>query len=261
MHTCNEKKQPLLIISAGVFILTYLIQIYCGRLGYINQQPITQIIILAVIVASTSALISLVFHVVVSNFKYTDKPNNYIEKNFTTLSTLKLFEICDNLSNDLHSLIEELLPLPDFESDFIDESSQQISRSRLAPCTAYSYGIIVLCMNVKDPFFFQSSENTTLQSYALKCMLRITKETDEAIGLGDAYNQDISSLVARDIKHMMHCIDFYKTTKDSDIHNPLAKFIVFLSKRISKDLLKNSPQILSFTQNQINKTTLLINKF
>ena len=261
MLICKEKKQSLALIAGAIFVLTYLIQIYCGKLGYIDQQPIAQIIILSLLIASISALLLLIFYIAISKFKDTDNSINRIENKIIAIPASKLFVICDELSNELHSLIEELLPLPDFESDYIDESIQQISHSRLAPCTAYSYGIIVLCMSIKDTMFFQSTENKTLQSYALNNMLDITKKTDEAIGLGDASNQEISTIVSRDIKHMMHCIDFYKATRNSKNGNPLAKFIVFLGKRISKDLLKCSPQIQKFTEDKINKTTLLINKF
>ena len=191
IHTCKEKKQSLSIIAVAVFLFTYLTQIYCGKLGYISQQPIARIILLALLIASAVALLSLIVYVALSKLKNTDKPISHIENNITTIPTSKLFEICDDLSNELHILIEELLPLPDFESDYIDESIQQISRSRLAPCTAYSYGIITLCMSIKDSMYFQSIENKTLQSYVLNSMLNITKETDEAIGLGHASNQEI----------------------------------------------------------------------
>ena len=253
IQTFKQKKQFLLIIAGTTFLLAYLIQVYSVKLGYSNQQHFVYTPLLSLLLSLTVFIITTIIYWLINspiNSKNsTDKDINISSSSLPS----ELCTACEDAVLELHNKIQEILPLPDFDSEYIDDFTEEFIKVRLAPCNAYCYGLIAKCMLERNSDFFQSEENNELQHYVLNNILSITKETNYASGMTSAPDAELVREAGNDLSLVMHCVSYLPKDKNISANYSLDKLIIFLSRKISKELLNKKTELTFITQDLLIK--------
>ena len=249
MVIIDKRKQRLRnLIAGGVILVAYLWQIYSPGIGV--AFSVNNVVVMLLSAFSFGLItylgITLVFWIPEKLKNSASKGESATDAS-VMISSAELFNVCDDVTKELHELIVKSLQLPDFESDIVDDMNDGITSSWLTPCMAYCYGLVAIGMLKRDNNFLQSDTNNDLQNHILQKMAKKLKETTLVCKAEESNNQELVNEVAEDLKVVIQAVQYYFDRVNEDKTAAFLQLIEFLTAKVHRELQQKLPELVSFT--------------
>ena len=240
----NKQKRIRNIVSGLVVLGSYLLQLISKGIGYnFSASHVIKVLLVSFLFGVIAYLVVTFIFWLIYRFKNSTNKNKTIVSITSTITSADVCEICDEVTQELHKIISDSLQIPDFESDLVDDMTQEITKSWFPPCVAFCYGLVSIRLLKADNNFLDTDVNKKLQNHVLQKMANKTKETAVLYGEGEKSNLELVEGATDDLKTVIQGVDYYFKHASENNKQPFAKLIEFLSGKVHKDLVQNIPEI------------------
>lgn len=229
-----------MLLVVGVVVISYLLQVYRDGIG--SSFSISSVSIILFYSFLLGLLVYIGFTLIHFMWQQT-KSGAHAKTNEFYVASKDLCSVCDDVSGELHQLINDSIQLPDFDSDLVDDMNKGVSSSWLTPCAAFSYGLVLISMLKRDLNFLQSSTNKNLQNHVLQTMADKVQETSLICKTEENTNQDLVNEVAEDLNVVIRAVLYYFKKYKSGADAPFDQLIDFLVVKVHRDLVQKLPNI------------------
>ena len=228
----NDKKKiwQRNLISGLAFVLAYIVQLINVNVeNEFDVISVTKILLIAFLFGILVYLVITGIYWIIRQFQGNEAPDSSVMAIDAAISPIELCNLCGELTVELHNSIVDSLQLQEFDSDLVDDMSEEITKSWVSPCLAFSYGLVSISMLNRDADFLHSDLNKRLQVYVMKQMAASTEKSIVTYGVGEASNQELVDEVTEDVKAVIRGVtDYFKQDKNGE-ELPFTSLIYFLS--------------------------------
>ncbi len=249
-------------LALGTIIISYALQIYSNGLG--ARFSVGEVLIIVLNSLLAGILTFAVITIAVRFFtKIQQKTGDDLlaDDIYKTLTPEDLSNVCDDITDELHQIITNSLPLPEFDSDLVEDMNQGIVGSWLTPCTAFCYGIVAICMLKRDVNFLQTSDNRYLRNHVLEKMAKQMNKTSLVCKSEENTNRELVDEVTADLKVVEHGVVHYFNCINEKNCVPYAKLVDYLTMKVHRELKQNLPEIDSVAENLLMRVDRQIQNF
>ena len=254
MFVTKKMKLQRNILSGVVVVIVYSVQVVnIGLEVEFDFNAVVKILIIAFL-SGLLFYIGLTFiYWVIFQLRAIKNQNNRTDSVRSNASATELCKVCDEVTLELHGLIANSLPMPKFDSELVDDMSDEISNSWLTPCFAFCYALVSICMLKRDINFLKSDTNERLQNHVMRKMADIANQSNIVYGEEEKINQELAEEVSRDMKTVIRGISFYFKQIKAKGEQPFARLIDFLSGKVHTKLQQELPELHSIANKLLIK--------
>lgn len=249
-------------LAIGAIVIAYILQIYSDGLGATFRVGDVLIIVLNSLLLGiiTFGGITLVIRILL-RIRHNNNDDELAENLYKNIASDDLCRVCDDVTAELHQLITDSLPLPEFDSDLVEDMNQGITSSWLTPCTAFSYGIVAISMLKRDLNFLRTNNNRHLRNHVLEKMAKKMNETSLICKSEENTNLELVDEVTEDLKVIVRAVLHYFNSIKAKNNAPFSKLVDYLTMKVHRDLKQKLPEIEDIAEKMLIRVDNQIEKY
>lgn len=248
--TDNKNSSFHIVATVSLCVLVYLLFQFT-----INPNFYTDIIHLLQQIAIV-AILGAVGYFGISGFIWV---RNRLENRWLTkIGPLELFKICNDVSIEMQSGINNLLSNKK-DNDDVDESLVIGGRPE---CFADCYGLVVIAMTRYDNDFLQSIRFQELHTRVLNRLISTSKEKYSSINVDmELVETQLKKAKTKELHNIMQGVEYYQKRSIENKSNPLKLLVKNFSERNSLKGAKNLRRLETTSKALLDKIDLLIQNY